>query len=195
MRRSLIVLSLLAIPVAAQAQGHVHTEGMVHTPGMMMADGGQVLPTMPGQAAFGAIAEIVRLLEADSTTDWSRVDLEALRQHLIDMNEVTLNAAVRQTAIPGGLRIEVTGTGRTRDAIRRMLAAHAATLDGMPDYAASAEEIPDGILLTVRAKEPGDARAEAKIRGLGFIGLLTLGDHHPRHHLALARGDSAPHSH
>ena len=50
-------------------------------------------PTMPGQDAFGAIQEIVRILEADPKTDWSKVNLEALRQHLIDMNEVTLKAA------------------------------------------------------------------------------------------------------
>src|SRR5437879_13280128 len=45
-------------------------------------------PTMPGQDAFGAIQEIVQMLEADPKTDWSKVDLEGLRQHLIDMNEV-----------------------------------------------------------------------------------------------------------
>jgi hypothetical protein len=43
-------------------------------------------PTFPGQDAFGAIAEVVQLLDADPQTDWSRVDLERLRQHLIDMN-------------------------------------------------------------------------------------------------------------
>lgn len=36
-------------------------------------------PTRAGQEAFATIAEIVRLLDADSTTDWSKVDLEALR--------------------------------------------------------------------------------------------------------------------
>ena len=46
-------------------------------------------PTMPGQDAFGAIQEIVGILDADPKTDWSKVDLEALRQHLIDMNEIT----------------------------------------------------------------------------------------------------------
>ncbi len=50
------------------------------------------IPTMPGQDAFGAIQEIVRILEADPKTDWSKVNLEALRQHLIDMSEVTLKA-------------------------------------------------------------------------------------------------------
>jgi hypothetical protein len=52
------------------------------------------VPTTPGQDAFGAIQEIVQILDADPKTDWSKVDLEALRQHLIDMNEVTLKADV-----------------------------------------------------------------------------------------------------
>jgi hypothetical protein len=36
-------------------------------------------PTMPGQDAFGAIQEIVRILESDPKTKWSKVNLEALR--------------------------------------------------------------------------------------------------------------------
>src|SRR6266849_4305163 len=60
-------------------------------------------PAMPGQDAFGSIAEIVRLLEADPATDWSRVDLERLRQHLVDMNEVVLRAAVKPAQEPGEL--------------------------------------------------------------------------------------------
>ena len=59
-----------------------------------MEMGTGAMPTQPGQDAFGAIQEIVRILEADPATDWSKVDLEALREHLIDMNEVTLHAAV-----------------------------------------------------------------------------------------------------
>jgi hypothetical protein len=57
-------------------------------------------PMMPGGApvaagAFGAIAEIVQLLDADPQIDWSQVDLERLRQHLIDMNDVVLRADVK----------------------------------------------------------------------------------------------------
>jgi hypothetical protein len=55
-------------------------------------------PTLPGQDAFGAIQEVVRILESDPKTDWSKVDLEALRQHLIDMNEVTLKGRGRTKA-------------------------------------------------------------------------------------------------
>jgi hypothetical protein len=71
------------------------------------------IPTMPGQDAFGAIQEIVRILEADPKTDWSKVNLEALRQHLIDMSEVTLKADAVTKPIDDGIEVTVTGTGRT----------------------------------------------------------------------------------
>ncbi|MFX5914869.1 hypothetical protein ABTE45_18800, partial [Acinetobacter baumannii] len=54
-----------------------------------------LMPTQPGQSAFAAILEIVALLEADPATDWSKVNIEALRQHLIDMDNVTLRADVK----------------------------------------------------------------------------------------------------
>src|SRR6266849_1349046 len=60
----------------------------------------------PGQDAFGAMAEVVRILEADPATDWSKVDMERLRQHLIDMNEVVLRASVKATPVPGGLAMD-----------------------------------------------------------------------------------------
>jgi hypothetical protein len=152
-------------------------------------------PTLPGQDAYAAIAEVVRILEADRTTDWSKVDLEALRQHLIDMNDVTLRSAVKQSPVPGGAVFEVTGEGRTAAAIRRMLTDHSRMVGRLPDYAASAEEIPGGARLTVRAKRSGDKATESRIRGLGFIGMMTVGAHHSMHHLAIARGDAAAHAH
>lgn len=78
------------------------------------------MPTMPGQEAFGTIQEIVGILEADPNTDWSKVDLAGLREHLIDMNELTMRARAVPTTIPGGLKIAVTGaTKRTVAAIQR----------------------------------------------------------------------------
>ena len=157
-----------------------------HMAGMMAA--GE--PAQPGQGAFGAIAEIVRMLDADAKTDWSKVDLERVRQHLIDMNEVVLHSEVRQTALPGGLAMEITGTGRTEGAIRAMVVPHATALDRMAAYTAKAEAIPGGVRLTVMAKNAADAKAVARLRGLGFIGLLTEGGHHGPHHLAMAKGEA-----
>jgi hypothetical protein len=151
---------------------------------------------MPGQDAFGAIAEIVRILDADPATDWSKVDLERLRQHLIDMDEVVLRSAVKQTAVPGGLAMEVTGAGRTEQAIRAMVVPHAGELDRMPSFRATTASIAGGVRLTVVARAPEDARVVARIRGLGFAGLITEGAHHQRHHLAMAKGEAlAGHMH
>jgi len=152
-------------------------------------------PTLPGQDAYAAIAEVVRILEADRATDWSKVRLEALRQHLVDMNDVTLRSIVKQSPVPGGAAFEVTGGGRTAEAIRRMLTAHAPMLEMLPDYSSTAEQIPEGARLTVRAKVAGDSATESRIRGLGFIGMLTVGAHHTVHHLAIARGNAAAHGH
>jgi hypothetical protein len=132
-------------------------------------------PTMPGQDAFGALAEVVRILETDPATDWTKVDVERLRQHLIDMNEVVLRSEVKQTAVPGGLVMEIMGTGRTEQAIRAMVVPHAVELDRMPDWSAKTEPIGGGIRLTVLATTPNDVKAVARIRGLGFAGLLTEG--------------------
>jgi len=147
---------------------------------------------LPGQDAFGAIQEIVRILEADPKTDWSKVNLERLRQHLIDMNDVTLRSEVRATVVPGGLTMDVIGNGRTEQAIHRMLGPHTRELNRMSEWSASAEEIPGGLRLTVVAKGPDDAKTMARIRGLGFIGLLVQGAHHQPHHLAMARGETMP---
>jgi hypothetical protein len=106
-------------------------------------------PTMPGQDAFGAIQEIVQMLDADPKTDWSKVDLEAPRQHLIDMNEVTLRADAAAKQIDGGLEIAVTGAGRTIVAIQRMIPAWAQTMSGHQGWSTKAASLPNGELLTV----------------------------------------------
>lgn len=178
-----LVVALLACLVAPtlRAQSHEHGSGMHHeTPAAAPATA-----TETGQSAFAAIAEIVRLLEADPTTDWSKVNLEALRQHLIDMEQVTLRSTVASAPVPGGAVFTVSGTGRTRDAIRRMAREHGHMVTGVTWTTA---ETPDGVRVTVRATEPADAKAVARIRGLGFVGLLTVGEHHTRHHLMVARG-------
>jgi hypothetical protein len=193
---SLTVPSLLAAQAAdcAKVNGAMDPASMDHAAHRAaMNQCARSLPTSPGQAAFGAIAEVVRMLDADPNTDWSRVNVEALRQHLIDMDEVTMRAVVTQRNVPGGLEMEVTGTGLAADAIKRMAINHSRMLDEQADYHASAQEIANGARITVTAKQPSDARMVARIRGLGFAGLMTEGDHHAAHHLALARGDADPH--
>ena len=150
---------------------------------------GTAVPTLPGQDAFGAIQEIVEMLDADPKTDWSKVDLEALRQHLIDMNEVTLKAAASPKTIEGGLEIAITGDGRTLAAIQRMVPAWAETMNGHEGWITKAATLPNGELLTVIA---ADAKEIQHIRGLSFIGLLVSGSHHQMHHLMMAKGEFDP---
>ena len=125
---------------------------------------------------------------ADPKTDWSKVNIDALRQHLIDMNNVTLAANVKNEPIDGGMRFDVTGEGPVRDSIRRMTAAHAATMNGVDGWKFEAAEIEGGASLTVHAP----AKDADKLHGLGFLGVLTLGMHHQIHHLMIARGEN-PH--
>jgi hypothetical protein len=164
---------VIAVPGIALGQtAHTHQQGTV--------------PTLPGQDAFGAIQETVQILDADPKTDWSKVDLEALRQHLIDMNEVTLKADAAAKAIDGGLEIAVTGSDRTLAAIQRMVPAWASTMNGHQGWSTKAAPLPNGELLTVTASDPKEVQ---HVRGLGFIGLLVSGAHHQPHHLAMAKGE------
>lgn len=146
---------------------------------------GSAVPNQPGQAAFAAIQEIVQILEADPRTDWSKVDIEGLRQHLIDMNNVTLQAQVKSEPIEGGMRFTVTGEGPVRDSIRRMISAHAATMNGAGGWHFSAADIENGATLTAMVPD----RDAPELRGLGFIGVMTRGMHHQEHHLMIARGE------
>jgi hypothetical protein len=109
-----------------------------------------------------------------------------LRQHLIDMNEVTLKADASPKQIDGGLEIAVTGSGRTLVAIQRMVPSWAQTMNGYKGWSTKAASLPDGELLTVTTT---DAKEIQHIRGLGFIGLLASGSHHQMHHLAMAKGE------
>jgi len=162
-----------------------HEQMMARMRGQQMQGG---VPILPGQDAFGAIQEIVRVLESDPKTDWSKVDLEALRQHLIDMNDVTLQADVATKRVDGGLEVAVTGSGRTLAAIQRMVPAHAAEINGLNGWSAKTAPLDKGVLLTVTA---GDPKEVQRIRGLGFIGILVSGSHHQPHHLAMAKGEFA----
>jgi hypothetical protein len=142
---------------------------------------------MPGQEAFGTIQEIVRILEADPATDWSKVNIGALREHLIDMDEVTMRARAEERALANGVEITITGEARTRDAIKRMVPAHAHELATL-GWSAKTEDLPNGVRLVVTADDP---RQVVKIKALGFMGIMVQGAHHQVHHLMMAKGEFA----
>lgn len=187
--KTLLVAAALAIlvPGAAFGQTMKHDQ-MMHgnQPGMMMEG---MLPQETGQSAFAAIQEIVAVLEANPATDWSRVNIEALRQHLIDMNNVTLGAVVEAKQSGDSMQFVVTGDGPVQGSIRRMVMAHAATMNGVEGWKFLADTTARGAIVTVT---PPDQASMTKLRALGFIGILTFGMHHQQHHWMLANGMS-PH--
>lgn len=174
---SSIALALFNRDTAVSQMTHEHHE--------MNQGNSSATPTMTGQDAFAAIQEIVTILEADPTTDWNQVNLAALREHLVDMNEVMLNATIAERDIEGGLETTITGTGRTAEAISRLVSAHAQELNQMDGMQATVTLISNGVRLTTTSISVEQVE---RIRSLGFIGLLVKGAHHQQHHLALAKG-------
>lgn len=196
MSRFAFLLALLAAPdfvLAQDAPGQhdgmqhgQHLSGATHE-GYEMNEVDGVMEG--GQSAFAAIQEIVSRLIADPETDWSNVDIEALRRHLIDMDNVTLRARVDVHEIEGGARFEATSDeAGVTDSIRAMVPAHAAIMNGAEGWSLQAAEMPGGAALTVTGPDP------ERIKALGFIGVMAVGMHHQAHHLALATGQN-PHAH
>jgi hypothetical protein len=174
--RTLLLASLLSLMASATiAQSGMKMDSM--TP--------QQLPKEVGQGAFAAIHEIVGMLEGNPKTDWSKVNIDALRQHLIDMDNVTLHARITYEPIANGEHIHVSGDGGVRDSIQRMVTMHVAMAGDTPDWHMQAMNAPDGVHLNVTAKT---AIGLQKMKALGLIGMMAEGVHHERHHMMLATG-------
>ncbi|WP_282181965.1 hypothetical protein [Aliiroseovarius marinus] len=142
-----------------------------------------VLPTEPGQGAFAAIAEIVALLRANPETDWSAVDIAALRQHLIDMDNLVTHAEVTTEDVPNGARFHVQTTGLGGSAVSRMVPAHAPVLRADTGWESQVLLNGDEVVWTVTSQTDAEV-----IRALGFFGLMAVGNHHQPHHLGMATG-------
>ncbi len=203
MLKTILVVLAFAAPALAQT---THTEGMVHTDGMhndesvqtdamtssMAGMGANSAPLVEGgQSAFTAIAEVVAALQADPSTDWAMVDIDGLRDHLRDMDIVTIDSRSVTREIEGGLMFEVTGEGDVVAAIRRMASAHAGMMDGADGWNYTTMEIPNGAALSVTVFEASDL---SMLKGLGFYGIMASGMHHQAHHWAMATGTN-PHAH
>lgn len=199
MKKSIALAWLALMPTVALGQdsghrmemnqGHVQAgnHGMNH--GAMPASQASALPGRlqeGGQSAFAAIQEVVALLLADPQTDWTKANVEELRRHLVDMDNVTLRSDVETRVSEDAVRFEVTGaTAPIAGSIRRMVLAHARTMDGVNGWTLKARDVADGAELTVT---PSDRADLEMIGGLGFIGIMTVGMHHQDHHLAIALG-------
>jgi hypothetical protein len=145
----------------------------------------------PGQAMFGALREVLDRLEADPATDWSRVDLDALREHLLQMDLVFRGARVAREPLPDGMRYLVRGSAEVLAAASAMGSMHAEAIRSeAPTWRVTVAPGADAVALEVRSDDP---REQAKIRALGFAGFFTFGSHHADHHWAIASGAHAAH--
>lgn len=169
----------------AQTTHSGHEAGMdhaTHSQGQPLQD---MILTEPGQGAFAALSEVVRVLEADPDTDWGQVDLAGLRAHLVDMDRLISDTVVEETSLPDGLSAMATGDADTIATLRRMVPAHAAQLAQDDRWSVEAVEMENGVELRVTSSKPA---VVARIQGLGFFGLMASQDHHREHHMMMARG-------
>ncbi|MFT4784157.1 MAG: hypothetical protein ACI9IV_001900 [Paracoccaceae bacterium] len=170
----------------SQTSNTGHVDGMDHsTHGQVQLAGTPVL-SEPGQGAFAALSEVVRVMEADPDTDWSKVDLTGLRAHLVDMDRLISDTVVSETNLPDGITAIATGNAKTIATLRRMVPAHAAQLARDDRWTVVASDTAGGIELRVTSDNP---LVVARIKGLGFFGLMASQDHHREHHLMMALGE------
>ena len=180
-RMSLAIIFAIGIHTTANAQtGHGSSDTHAHH-----GEGPRLGLTEPGQGAFAALAEVVSTLEADSKTDWSKVDLTALRNHLVDMDLLVTDAIARQTELIDGLDIEVKGSAQSLAAAKRMIPAHSEFLRRAEDWMIEVTVDSERVVMRATSDSPEIA---TKIKALGFYGLMASQDHHRMHHWALAVG-------
>ncbi len=173
MKLGLLSAAMMFVASGAMAQ-HTHTLGS---------------SSETGQSQFAAIAEIVTLLRDDPDTDWEQVDIKALRDHLVDMDNVTTKALVERSVDGLSVTFTVTGDDVVASSIRRMMLAHSPMLQGSSDWTVTAGEVEGGASMLVQV---GSDEELNQVLGLGFFGLMTIGAHHQQHHLMIATGQS-PH--
>lgn len=150
----------------------------------------KILPVESGQSAFAAIGEIVTLLKNDPTTDWSKVDIDSLREHLVDMNELTLHTSVDSAVEGKKVVFRVSGEGRSRRAIQAMMPAHASVLSAANLFDVDVEKIENGAIMRIVFDTE---KQRQEIQALGFYGIMAIGAHHQEHHLQMAKGNGHIH--
>lgn len=166
------IFTTFALTVLATSAASQHAHG-----------GGAALQV--GQAQFAAIAEITGMLRSDPDTDWGRVNIAALRAHLVDMDNVTSKATVE--TVVSGLEVlfRVSGTAPIDRSIRNMVLAHGPMLQQATGWGVTTQKTAGGATMSVQANTLAEV---AQIAGLGFFGVMTVGAHHQQHHLMIAKG-------
>jgi GH25 family lysozyme M1 (1,4-beta-N-acetylmuramidase) len=190
MKKTILIGFLLSSILYASGE---HTGNHMHEGNMTnhMTAYGQIALLEAGNDAFGTIQEVIKNLNDDPQTDWSKVNIEALRVHLVDMQDMTMNIeVVAQKNISNGVEVTIKPTtSRANEALTRVLKAHPAQMKKEIDWDMKVKtEGQKFIIITTTSKK----NEVDKIRGLGYIGLMAYGTHHQPHHWMMATGKN-PH--
>jgi len=183
---SITKATITALAIAMLSLNPAPAQQMDHSAHMPSPESDNI-PREPGQGAFAAIAEFVEILRADPVSDWGKVNIDALRAHLVVMNALVLSAVVETEPRPDGLAMRVSLTGPAGDAAMRMVPAHGPVLAAETGWTSDVEFGAEALLWTVT--DPVGKYA-SQIQALGFFGLMATGDHHRAHHIAIARGET-----
>ncbi|MDZ7657716.1 hypothetical protein [Fodinibius sp.] len=143
--------------------------------------------TEPGNDIFGTIQEVVQKLEANPDTDWSQVNLEALRQHLLDMKAFTEEVEIlSKDQIEKGIAITVRPhSERAVQALEKLFSMHPDMIKKEKGWDMNAKQNGNNWMITCTTNNESEVQ---KIRALGYIGLLSEGAHHQLHHWMIATG-------
>ncbi len=184
-----IVATIIAVPMAS---AHMHHANMNHA--AMMGHNAaptQVVLTESGTDPFATLQEVIAALEANPDTNWEKVNIEALRLHLVEMQDMTTNVDVKQQYIDNGFQVVVMPTtNRAVKSLIRVLSGHPAQMKAETGWDMQVQNNDGVFTLTVTTDNAKDI---AKLRGLGYIGVMAYGNHHQPHHWAMASGDN-PHA-
>ena len=183
----LVIGTIAYVVVSPSISSHATTE---HNHSDSVTVESEMVPLEPGQSGFAAIAEIVAILRNDPKTEWKNVDIDALREHLVDMNELTLNTKVSKSQKDGEIQFRITGHGNTLRAVQSMVPAHAKQLAADLGWNTITRKIENGIILTIASS---DKIRLHQLSALGFFGIMATGAHHQQHHLQMAKGESHIH--
>jgi len=166
-----------------------HSAMMHHSQPMIQVN--EVTLTESGTDPFAVMQEAIAALEANPGTNWEKVNIEALRLHLVEMQDMTLNVDVTQTRIDNGFKAVVTPTSsRAVKSLTKVLSAHPAQMKAETGWDMQVSNNNGVFTLNVTTENAKDV---AKIRGLGYIGVMAYGNHHQPHHWAMASGEN-PHA-
>lgn len=99
---------------------------------------------------------------------------------------------ISQTPITNGVRMLVKPqTSRAEHAMDKVLNAHPAMLKMEAGWDMQSSKSDGQYTITVTTTNPAEVD---KIRGLGYIGVLAIGNHHQPHHWAMATGQNPHHA-